>query len=176
MLCLLPRWIPAFAGMTRLRSTAEDSGRLAGLERRHQRDRALFIDAAALSCSCTLVLSACAIGGVQFHQHLARLHAVAVFDQHALDDARSNGCSVLVRSLTTMRPGATATMSTWPKVAQAIATTNSAQITKAVLRGAGCAGVSCRLRAAGRKASSSVRRFGPASSRRTAHAARKIAP
>ena len=42
--------------------------------------------------------------------------------------------------------------------------TNSAHSAQATRRGAGCAGVSCRLSAAGRNAASSARRSGPASS------------
>jgi hypothetical protein len=46
--------------------------------------------------------------GVELHQHLAGLHRLPALDEHLGDDAVSSGWIVLVRSLTTMRPWATA--------------------------------------------------------------------
>jgi hypothetical protein len=84
----------------------------------------------------------------------------------------SSGWISLLRWLITMRPLATATMSTWPTMLQVSAATNNAMITHIARLGAGCVGVSCRLSAAGRNAASSARRLGPASSWRAAQAAR----
>ena len=83
----------------------------------------------------------------------------------------SSGWMVLLRSLTMIRPCATATMSICPSIAQVSAIRNSAQIAIAALLGAGCGGVSCNSSAAGRKARSSAMRLGPASSSRRSHAA-----
>src|ERR1700682_3029821 len=58
-------------------------------------------------------------------------------------------------------PCATATMSTVPTHAQAKATTNTAMMVKATARPIGDGGVSTISSAAGRNASSSLRRSGP---------------
>ena len=78
---------------------------------------------AAWSCSSNAGAVGAGVGGVELHQHLAGLHAVAVLHQHALDHARLQRLQSLVRSLTTMRPGATATMSISPRIAQTTAMT-----------------------------------------------------
>jgi hypothetical protein len=61
--------------------------RPAGLERGQQRHRSFFVHRRGVE----LLLHAGGVGGrdrgVKLHQHLAHLHAVTVFHEHALDDA-----------------------------------------------------------------------------------------
>src|SRR5262252_6831426 len=70
----------------------------------------------------------------------------------------SSGWTVLVRPLGTISPGAVATISTCPMVAQATASTKNRMMTPPIARPAGEAGVSMISRAAGRNSSSSRRR------------------
>src|SRR5215831_4237809 len=72
----------------------------------------------------------------------------------------SNGWTIFVRPLGTIRPVAVVTMSTLPRAAQASATQNSAIMVPPTAPASGCGGVSTISRAAGRKASSSADRDG----------------
>lgn len=93
--------------------------------------------AAAFSCSCTLVVSAVVIVASSSTSTWPACTLSPSFTSTRLTTLFSSGCSVLVRSLTTMRPGATATMSIWPMQAHVMAATKSAQIRNAARRGAG---------------------------------------
>jgi hypothetical protein len=69
--------------------------------------------------------------------------------------AVSIGCNTLVRLLTTVLPGATATMSSRPKIAHSKAMQKKLMISRIVQRSVGDAGASISSRCAGRNASSS---------------------
>ena len=72
-------------------------------------------DACALSCSCTLAMSALAMVGSSSTSTWPALTRSPSRTSTLRTTLASSGWMTLVRSLTMMRPGATATMSTWPK-------------------------------------------------------------
>ena len=97
-------------------------------------------------------------GGVEFDQNVAGLDALAITNPDGTHHAGSKGWMTLVRPVGMIFPDAEPTMSIWPNDAQTIARHNSAMMVPPIAPANGGTGVSTISRAAGRNASSYLRR------------------